>query len=46
LPPKYWLTINDLLVTYGQNVCVPVSPKCTICPVQKYCQKVGVTRHR
>ena len=46
LPPKYWLTINDLLVTYGQNVCVPVSPKCTICPVQKYCQKIGVTRHR
>lgn len=46
LPPKYWLTINDLLVTYGQNVCVPVSPKCSVCPVQKDCQKLGVTRHR
>ncbi len=46
LPPEHWLTINDLLVTYGQNVCVPVSPKCTVCPVQKYCKKVGVTRHR
>ncbi|MEK6738330.1 MAG: endonuclease III [Planctomycetota bacterium] len=46
LPPQYWLTINDLLVTYGQNVCVPVSPKCTVCQVQKYCQKIGVTRHR
>jgi len=46
LPKKYWLTINDLLVTYGQNICVPVSPKCSICPVNKYCKKVGVTRHR
>ncbi|HJW86342.1 MAG TPA: endonuclease III [Candidatus Brocadiaceae bacterium] len=46
LPPEYWLTINDLLVTYGQNVCVPVSPKCSVCPVQMYCRKVGVTRHR
>lgn len=46
LPPEHWLTINDLLVTYGQNVCVPVSPKCTLCPVQKYCKKVGVTRQR
>lgn len=46
LPKKYWLTINDLLVTFGQNICVPVSPKCSICPINKYCQKVGVTRYR
>ena len=46
LPKKYWLTINDLLVTYGQNLCVPISPKCSICRVGMYCRKVGVTRHR
>ncbi|OHC08023.1 MAG: endonuclease III [Planctomycetes bacterium RIFOXYB12_FULL_42_10] len=46
LPKKYWLTINDLLVTYGQNICVPISPKCSICQVSAYCEKVGVTRHR
>jgi len=46
LPKKYWLTINDLLVTYGQNICVPISPKCSICQVGMYCKKVGVTRHR
>jgi len=46
LPKKYWLTINDLLVTYGQNLCVPISPKCSICQVDKYCKKVGVARHR
>ncbi|MCF6154722.1 MAG: endonuclease III [Candidatus Brocadia sp.] len=46
LPRKYWLTINDLLVTFGQNICVPISPKCSICPINIYCKKVGVTRHR
>lgn len=46
LPQKYWIIINDLLVTFGQNICVPVSPKCSICPVNNYCQKVGVVRHR
>ena len=46
LPKKYWLTINDLLVTYGQNLCVPISPKCSICAVNTHCQKVGVTKHR
>ena len=46
LPKKYWLTINDLLVTYGQNICVPVSPKCSICHVNRFCKKAGVTKHR
>lgn len=46
LPKKYWLTVNDLLVTYGQNICVPISPKCSICQVRMYCKKVGVTHHR
>lgn len=46
LPGKYWLTINDLLVTYGQNICLPVSPKCSICTVTDSCKKVGVTRSR
>ena len=46
LPKKYWLTINDLLVTYGQNICVPISPKCSICRVSTYCKRAGVTKHR
>ncbi len=46
LPQKYWLTVNDLLVTYGQNICVPVSPKCSICLINVYCKKAGVTRYR
>ena len=42
LPIIYWIPINTLLVTHGQNVCKPVNPKCDICPIAKYCQKVDV----
>ncbi|MFA6989468.1 MAG: endonuclease III [Candidatus Gastranaerophilaceae bacterium] len=37
LPLKYWKKINTLLVTFGQNICRPISPKCSICPVNMYC---------
>jgi len=40
LPKKYWIDINTLLVTHGQNVCKPTKPMCDICPVSKYCKKV------
>lgn len=46
LPRKYWLCINDLLVTFGQNLCTPVSPKCSICPLAKMCDRVGVRKFR
>ena len=46
LPTKYWIEYNALLVTFGQNHCVPVSPKCSTCPVQKECPRVGVTTSR
>lgn len=43
---KYWKRFNDLLVTFGQNQCKPISPICSACPLARYCQKVGVTKHR
>lgn len=46
LPGKYWLVINDILVTYGQNLCTPLLPKCSICKVHWYCKRVGVKKHR
>lgn len=46
LPKKYWLIINDALVTYGQNTCTPVLPKCSICKVYWYCKREGVKKHR
>ncbi len=43
LPKKHWLIYNDLLVTYGQNLCVPVSPWCSKCKIFKYCKRVVLT---
>jgi len=46
LPKKWWKEYNDILVTWGQNVCTPISPRCSQCPVYKYCKRVGVENHR
>ena len=46
LPEDLWIPINDLLVTFGQNQCHPTSPRCSTCPLDDLCQKVGVTRSR
>ena len=46
LPRRYWITFNDLLVPYGQNLCQPVSPFCSRCPLTDFCDRVGVTRSR
>ncbi len=46
LPAEYWIEINDLLVTFGQNMCKPISPLCSRCPIHDQCQRVGVTTHR
>ncbi len=40
LPKKYWLDINTLLVTHGQNVCKPIKPKCDECPIKDYCSRL------
>ncbi len=46
LPRKYWIRYNDLLVPFGQNLCLPVSPRCSQCKLTRYCARVGVTRSR
>ena len=46
LPKKYWITINELLVMWGQNVCTPISPKCSICPLVTECPKIGEEKTR
>jgi len=43
LPNKYWIEFNDLLVSFGQHLCRPISPVCSQCPVRKYCRQIGVT---
>ena len=34
---KYWLKINNVFVMYGQNICLPIKPKCKICDLKNYC---------
>lgn len=46
LPRRYWLDYNDLLVAFGQNVCRPLSPHCSRCPVSAHCRRVGVETSR
>jgi endonuclease-3 len=46
LPSRHWIPYNDLLVSFGQNICKPISPLCSTCPVQALCPQVGVGKHR
>ena len=46
LPDRYWIVWNDLLVTYGQNLCTPTSPWCSRCKLAPYCARRGVLRSR
>jgi len=46
LPKKYWIEFNDLLVSFGQHLCRPISPVCSQCPIAQYCNRVGVSVKR
>ena len=46
LPKRWWIPINETLVRHGQQVCKPISPLCSRCPVARACPKLGVTRNR
>ena len=35
---KYWIEINDTFVMYGQNICKPISPMCSVCKIKKNCK--------
>jgi endonuclease-3 len=46
LPRRYWIDVNRLLVPFGKHICTGTLPKCSTCPVLKYCRQVGVEKHR
>jgi len=46
IPKYYWIKLNTLLVAFGQNLCVPVSPFCSRCDVCGYCKRIGVDKSR
>jgi len=45
IPKKYWKIVNEVLVLHGQNICLPRVPKCSKCPINKYCKKTGVKKY-
>lgn len=46
LPESFWIPINEWLVGFGQQICTPQSPRCSMCPLSEHCPRVGVTRSR
>lgn len=46
LPKKYWTDFNSIFVQFGKEICQPISPKCSVCPVSKYCPRIGVKKCR
>jgi endonuclease III len=46
LPKEHWNVINFYLVSFGQNLCTPISPHCSKCPIAKYCKRINVQTSR
>lgn len=46
LPRRHWIIYNTVMVAFGRKTCKPVSPLCSRCPVNKYCDRIGVTLSR
>ena len=38
---RYWTGINETFVTFGQNICLPIKPKCNLCHLTKICKYYG-----
>lgn len=46
VPKEHWIELNRLLVMWGQNICVPLSPYCSRCFLSDLCPKQGITASR
>jgi endonuclease-3 len=46
LPKKYWREINGIFILHGKDICLPISPKCSICPIRKICKRIDVKKSR
>lgn len=46
LPRRYWRELNGILVAFGQGVCKPISPYCSACKINIFCDKLDVERSR
>lgn len=46
LPKKYWKEFNAIFVQFGKEICQPISPWCSKCPINEYCPRIGVVKNR
>lgn len=46
VPRRLWPVINEALVAHGKAVCKPIGPRCAVCPVKRYCARIGVPHRK
>lgn len=46
LPKKYWRDFNAIFVQFGRDICQPISPWCSKCPIKRYCLMIGIKKSR
>lgn len=46
LPKRYWKEFNSAFVQFGREICLPISPWCSKCPVLEYCKRIGIGKSR
>lgn len=44
IPKHYWITINEVFVLFGQQICKPRQPECWHCSLVKYCKYPSKTK--
>jgi len=43
VPKKDWIMFPHWLISHGREICIARKPKCSICPLNNICPKIGVT---
>jgi endonuclease-3 len=46
LPKQHWREFNSIFVQFGKDICLPISPLCSKCPINVFCRKIGVETSR
>ena len=46
IPRRYWIRLNTILVAFGQNICLPISPYCSRCFTKNLCKRKDIARCR
>jgi endonuclease-3 len=43
MPPERWTLACHQLVFIGRKICMAKNPQCPVCPVSKFCPKIGIS---